>query len=144
MGSRVGVVVPGRRPPCGWSPWPPWCPPPPRPPTPPLTAADVVANTPIPQGTVTPVAPGTKLVSSSVLRMSSAMVGRFTSVRRVLTSGCSPSPPRRGCPPVCTCWCAPPAPRPCSYSRQRPRTPQPLWILRLLLLLLLHQLLPKP
>jgi len=88
--------------------------PPPRPPTPPLTAADVVANTPIPQGTVTPVAPGTKLVSSSVLRMSSAMVGRFTSVRRVLTSGCSPAPPRRGCPPVCTCWCAPPAPRPCS------------------------------
>jgi len=49
--------------------------PPPRPPTPPLTAADVVANTPIPQGTVTPVAPGTKLVSSSVLRMSSAMTG---------------------------------------------------------------------
>merc|ERR1719385_5407 len=38
------------------------CPPAPEP-SPPLRASDVAPDTPIPQGTVTPVAPGTKIVS---------------------------------------------------------------------------------
>jgi len=50
------------------------CPPVPEP-SPPLRASDVAPDTLIPQGTVTPVAPGTKIVSSNVVRLSTDKTG---------------------------------------------------------------------